>query len=128
MANKDKRDTKAPETGAEEEDVVVLEDEEGKESKFRILFDSLFVEERQYVVLMPIEQEDSNEPEIVILRVDETDDGESVLSTIDDDDEWEEVLKAFEEMDVEENIGDYDIEIEEDKAPEPKKPSKGPKA
>ena len=110
MTEKDKRETpgEAPDVSG---DVVVLSDEEGVESQFRILFDSLFVEDRQYVVLMPVDQEGSAEPEIVILRVDETDDGENVLSTIDNDDEWEEVLQAFEEMDVEENLGDYEVQI-----------------
>lgn len=111
VANKDKKDVKADEEPVLEDDIVVLEDEEGKESKFKIMFSSLFVMERQYVVLMPIDQEDSAEPEIVILRVDSTDDGEGVLSTIDDDDEWEEVLKAFEEMEIEE---DYDVRLPEE--------------
>lgn len=112
---KDERRRDAP-GGAEgeetDESVVVLMDEEGRESSFRILLDSLFVGDRQYVVLMPIEEEDSLEPEIVILRVDEGEDGESTLSTIDDDDEWEEVLKAFEEMELEGELGDYNIELE----------------
>ncbi len=108
----DKGKKGADEPAELESDVVVLSDEEGVESKFRILFDSLFVEDRQYVVLMPVDQEGSAEPEIVILRVDEADDGENVLSTIDDDDEWEEVLEAFEELDVEENLGeDYEVQI-----------------
>ncbi len=61
MAKKDKSDRAEP----EDQSVVVLQDEEGKESSFKILFDSLFVGERQYVVLMPVDQEDSLEPEIV---------------------------------------------------------------
>lgn len=126
LAKKD--DRKKSEAGEEavsqeESDLVVLQDEDGQESKFKILFDSLFVGEKQYVVLMPVEEEDSQEPEIVILRVDETDDGESVLSTIDNDDEWEEVLKGFEEMDVEENL-DYEIEIEDEEDDEESDPKR----
>lgn len=98
-----------------EDDVIVLEDEEGKESRFKILLDSLFVDDKQYVVLMPVEEEDALEPEIVILRVDEGLDGKGVLVTIDSDDEWEEVLKAFEEMDVEGTLGDFEIEVEDDR-------------
>ncbi len=101
-----------------EDDVIVLEDEEGKESRFKILFDSLFVDDNQYVVLMPIEEEEALEPEIVILRVDEDDDGKGVLVTIDSDDEWERVLRAFEEMDLEGDLGDYEIEVEEQGEPE----------
>ena len=122
MPKKNKHKTEGPPEPREaEDDVVVLRDEEGVESSFKVLFDSLFVGEKQYVVLMPVEQEDSLEPEIVVLRVDEAEDGEDILSTIDDDDEWEEVLKAFEELAIEEELGDYDIEVEEKpKGKEPK--------
>jgi uncharacterized protein YrzB (UPF0473 family) len=106
-----KNDESLPKTDSDS--VVVLKDEEGREFSFQILFDSLFVGDQQYVVLMPVDQEDSMDPEIVILRVDTLEDGDAVLSTIDDDDEWEEVLKAFEEMDIEENLGEYDIEFDE---------------
>lgn len=122
MARKGKREAKAPPLDTEDENVVVLQDEEGKESSFKILFDSLFVGDKQYVVLMPVDQEDSLEPEIVILRVDETDDGESILATIDDDDEWEEVLEAFEEMDIQDNLGEYDIDVQEEEDPKRKEP------
>lgn len=95
------------------EDLVVLQDDEGKEISFKILFDALFVGETQYVVLMPVDEEESMEPEIVILRVDAGEDGKDVLATIDSDDEWEEVLKAFEELDLEDQLGDYDFVVDE---------------
>jgi uncharacterized protein YrzB (UPF0473 family) len=100
-----------PET--EDAGVVVLVDEDGKESRFRILFDSLFVEDTQYVVLMPADDEEALEPEIVILRVAENRDGEGILVTIDSDEEWVEVLKAFEEMDVEEALGDVEVLLDD---------------
>lgn len=109
MTKKGSRDSRVPGAPAPEDNLVVLQDEKGDECSFKILFDSLFVGDKQYVVLMPVEEEDSLDPEIVILRVDETADGESVLSTIDDDDEWEEVLRAFEEMDI-----DFDVEVQND--------------
>lgn len=105
----------------DEDEVVVLLDEEGKESRFRILFDSLFVDDRQYVVMMPAEDEGAMEPEIVILRVAEDDKGEGILVTIDSDDEWVEVLKAFEEMDVEEALGDVEIEFDDGEERKPPK-------
>lgn len=95
------------------DDVIVLQDDEGEEISFRILFDSLFVGERQYVVLMPIQQEDDMEPEIVILRLDVDRKGENVLVTIDSDEEWEEVLKAFEEIDLEGEYGDCEFVLDE---------------
>lgn len=94
-------------------ELVVLEDEEGKEVSFRVLFDALFVGDTQYVVLMPVSEEDSMEPEIVILRVDTDETGEDILATIDSDDEWEEVLKAFEELDLEEQLGEFDLVVDE---------------
>lgn len=93
---------------------MVLQDDEGKEISFRILLDALFVGERQYVVLMPVEEEDSLEPEIVILRVDTDENGEDILVTIDSDEEWEEVLKAFEELDLEDRLGDFDLVVDEE--------------
>ena len=103
----------------EEDGVVVLLDEDGEESRFRILLDSLFVQDRQYVVMMPADDEDALEPEIVILRVAEDEKGEGILVTIDSDEEWVEVLKAFEEMDVEEALGDVEILLDdgEDRKP-----------
>ena len=92
---------------------VVLQDDEGKEISFKILFDALFVGETQYVVLMPVDEEESMEPEIVILRVDAGEDGKDVLATIDSDDEWEDVLKAFEELDLDDQLGDYDFVVDE---------------
>lgn len=123
MSKKGKQERNdSPEERAAEDDLLVLRDEEGVESSFRILSDSLFVGEKQYVVLMPVEQEDDLEPEIVVLRVDQDQDGSDILCTIDDDDEWEEVLKAFEELVVDEELGDYEVEVEE--GPDR---SKGPK-
>ncbi len=95
------------------DDIIVLEDEEGKSSRFRILFDSLFVEENQYVVLMPLEEEDLPEPEIVILKLEDTGDGQGVLVTIDEDEEWEKVLKAFEDIDIDDGLGDFEIQVDD---------------
>ncbi|HHX27521.1 MAG: DUF1292 domain-containing protein [Bacillota bacterium] len=96
-----------------DDNLIVLKDDEGNEISFRILFDSLFVGARQYVVLMPVSLEDDMEPEIVILRLDVDKDGENVLVTIDSDEEWEEVLKAFEEIDLEGEFGDCDFVVDD---------------
>lgn len=94
-----------------DDDVVVLSDEDGKEARFKILIDDLFVEERQYVVLMPVNDEANLEPELVILRVEELGEDEATLATIDDEDEWEEVLEALEQ--IEDSFGEYEIEVED---------------
>ncbi|MGI6643796.1 MAG: DUF1292 domain-containing protein [Bacillota bacterium] len=101
-----------------EEHVIVLEDEEGQETRFKILFNSLFVGDDQYVVLMPIEEEEALEPEIVILRVDQDDGGKSILVTIDSNDEWERVLDALDKMELDGYLDDYEIELEDQEEPE----------
>ncbi|HHY17626.1 MAG TPA: DUF1292 domain-containing protein [Firmicutes bacterium] len=115
MTNQDDRKS-SPMDDDEEllyDDMVVLTDEEGNEETFRILMDDLFVQDRQYVVLMPVDNEANLEPELVILRVETLDEGETTLVTIDSDDEWEDVLRAFEEIDIEDSLGEYEIEIED---------------
>ncbi|MGI6163299.1 MAG: DUF1292 domain-containing protein [Bacillota bacterium] len=111
----DKKNSQMPD---EEEllydDMVVLTDEEGNEEAFRILVDDLFVQDRQYVVLMPLGNDSNPEPEIVILRVETLEEGETTLVTIDNDDEWEDVLRAFEDIDIEDSLGEYEIELEDD--------------
>lgn len=101
-------------------DLILLSDDEGNEEEFRILVDDLFVQDRQYIVLMPVENEDDPESEVVILRVDTLDEDEITLSTIDDEDEWEDVIDAFEELDIEVEefeMEDYD-DLEEDEEEE----------
>ena len=89
------------------DDVIVLTDEDGNEEEFKLLLDDLFVEDRQYVVLMPVEGGDED-PEIVILRVEYMGGDEVTLCTIDDEEEWEEVIEALGELDLE-----SDIEVED---------------
>ncbi len=87
--------------------MIVLTDEDGNEEEFKLLLDDLFVEDRQYVVLMPVEGGDED-PEIVILRVEYMGGDEVTLCTIDDEEEWEEVIEALGELDLE-----SDIEVED---------------
>lgn len=113
--NVNNRDDRKPKDVDEEDivddDVIVLADEDGKEVSFRILIDDLFVDDRQYVVLMPVDDEANLEPELVILRVEELGEDDAILATIDDEDEWEEVLAALEE--IEDSFGEYEIEVED---------------
>ena len=55
-----------------DENIIVLNDEEGKEVKFEFL-DLIELDDEEYVVLLPAD-EDSDEPgEVVILKVEDTD-------------------------------------------------------
>ena len=77
-----------------EDNIIILNDEDGKETKFEFL-DLINYDDEQYVVLLPTEKESDEPGEVVILRVEDTDqdsDEESYVSVED-----EEVLnKVFE--------------------------------
>ena len=77
-----------------EDNIIILNDEDGKEIRFEFL-DLINYDDEQYVVLLPTEEESDEPGEVVILRVEDTDqdsDEESYVSVED-----EEVLnKVFE--------------------------------
>ena len=54
--------------------------------------------DRDYIALLPMEGEDSEEGEVYLYRYSETEDGTPVLDNIEDDDEYEIVADAFDEM------------------------------
>ena len=78
------------------DNVVVLNDEDGKEVKFEFL-DLIEYENEEYVILLPIEEDDNSE-EVVILKVEDTDseDEESYVS-VDDEEVLNEVFQIFKE-------------------------------
>ena len=83
---------------AEEDQIIETVDENGKVVKFE-LFDIVEVDEQEYALLLPVEDEESDE--IVLMRL--TKDGEEYLfETIDDDEEFEKVAQYVENMDEEE--------------------------
>lgn len=79
-----------------DDNIIILNDEEGQETKFEFL-DLVELDDEEYVVLLPVEETSEEEPgEVVILKVEDTDsedsDEESYVSVED-----EEVLnKVFE--------------------------------
>ncbi len=81
------------------ENIIVLNDEEGKEVKFEFL-DLIEYEDEEYVVLLPIEEEteDDEAGEVVILKVEDTDseDEESYVS-VDDQETLNKVFEMFKE-------------------------------
>ncbi len=83
---------------AEEDQIIETVDENGKVVKFE-LFDIVEVDEQEYALLLPVEDEESDE--VVLMRL--TKDGEEYLfETIDDDEEFEKVAQYVENMDEEE--------------------------
>ena len=75
----------------DEENIIVLNDEDGKEVRFEFL-DLIELDDEEYVVLLPAD-EDSDEPgEVVILKVEDTDSDSDEESYVGVDDQ--EILNA----------------------------------
>lgn len=59
--------------GEELDNILVLNDEEGNEVEFEFL-DLIEYEGEEYVVLLPVDEEETEEPgEVVILKLEDTD-------------------------------------------------------
>lgn len=79
------------------DNIIVLNDEEGKEVQFEFL-DLIEYEDEEYVILLPIEETDEDAGEVVILKVEDTDseDEESYVS-VDDEETLNAVFEIFKE-------------------------------
>ena len=83
---------------ADEDQIIETVDENGNVVKFE-LFDIVEVDEKEYALLLPVEEEESDE--VVLMRLSK--DGEEYLfETIDDDEEFEKVATYVENMDDDE--------------------------
>lgn len=80
--------------GDELDNIVILNDEDGNEVKFEFL-DLIELDNEEYVVLLPADEESDEPGEVVILKVEDTDDDSEEESYVSVDDE--EILnKVFE--------------------------------
>lgn len=82
--------------GEELDNILVLNDEDGNEVDFEFL-DLIEYEGEEYVVLLPVEEEESEEPgEVVILKLEDTEaeDEESYVS-VDDEEVLNRVFEIF---------------------------------
>ncbi len=105
---------------SKQDEVLTLLDEEGSEHSFEVI-DILQVNENDYAILLPLEEEKElnsqiGEDEAIIFRiVDECEENQTLMA-VEDDDEWELVASAWEEkvkeMDDEED--DAYLEDEEE--------------
>ncbi len=75
-----------------EDSILTFTDEEGNDVDFQIL-DALTVDEKQYLVVMPCE-EDDEDAGVVILEITE-EDGEEVYDTVIDEKVAEKVFEEF---------------------------------
>lgn len=82
---------------ADEDQIIETIDENGNLIKFE-LFDIVEVDEKEYALLLPVDEEEGDE--VVLMRLSK--DGEDYLfETIDDDAEFEKVATYVENMDDE---------------------------
>ena len=83
---------------ADEDQIIETIDENGNLIKFE-LFDIVEVDEKEYALLLPVDEEEGDE--VVLMRLSK--DGDDYLfETIDDDDEFEKVAAYVESMEDEE--------------------------
>ena len=79
---------------ADEDQIIETVDENGNVIKFE-LFDIVEVDEQEYALLLPVEEEEGDE--VVLMRL--TKDGyEYLFETIDDDEEFDKVATYVENM------------------------------
>ena len=91
-----KQNNNLPENEDYGNDIVTLVDENGVENEFEIV-DSLVTDNNEYFALIPTETAeniDSDDGELVILKVVE-ENGEEFLEPIEDDDEYNEISEIF---------------------------------
>ena len=79
------------------DNIVVLTDEDGNDSEFEWL-DTIELDDKQYIVVIPTDDEEAEE--VVILRI-EVDGEEENFITIDDEDELNKVFDLFKERNKE---------------------------
>ena len=86
-----------PEMEEELDNEIVLNDENGNEVKFEFL-DLVELDNEEYVILLPAEESEETEGEVVILKVEDTEseDEESYVS-VDDDETLNKVFEKFKE-------------------------------
>lgn len=69
------------------------------------------VGEKQYIALLPLDEEgDSEDGDVFIYRYEEDENGEPTLDNIEDDDEYEAAADAFDEWLDEQEFEDIEIE------------------
>jgi uncharacterized protein YrzB (UPF0473 family) len=79
---------------SEFEPVITLTDENGVDVKFEILDVVVLEDEKQYLVVSELGNEDADEQEVVILEI-KDEDGEEVYDTVTDKEIAEKVFEAF---------------------------------
>ena len=79
-----------------DDQIIETMTEDGEVVQFR-LFDIIEFEEKEYALLLPLEDEDDDDAEIVLMRLVKEDD-DYLFETIDDDDEFDRVSEYIENL------------------------------
>ena len=79
----------------EEDNIVILNDEDGNDVKFQFL-DLIEYNDDNFVVLLPVEEDDEDDNEVVILKEDKDAEEESYVS-VDDEETLNQVFEIFKE-------------------------------
>ena len=79
------------------DNIIVLNDENGEEVPFEFL-DLIELEGEEYVVLLPVEEDEEDAGEVVILKVEDTEsDEEESYVSVEDEDTLNKVFEMFKE-------------------------------
>ncbi|MGE5371959.1 MAG: DUF1292 domain-containing protein [Solirubrobacterales bacterium] len=94
----------------EESEILILVDEDGEEQCFELIAE-LEIENQNYIVAAPLEddeeaeeaeeaneEDEEDEMEVFIFKVDYDEEGNMMLAEIEDDEEWEMVADAWQEL------------------------------
>lgn len=93
----DEKNLNPEETDDGEEMTVTLTLDDGKELECVVL--TIFpAGNKEYIALLPMEEEESEDGEVYLYRYSEDEDGQPNLENIEDDDEYEIVADAFDEL------------------------------
>ena len=85
------------ELNEELDNIIVLNDEEGNEVQFEFL-DLIEYDGEEYVVLLPMEENEEESGEVVILKVEDTEsDEEESYVSVDDEETLNKVFEMFKE-------------------------------
>lgn len=86
------------ETEEFDDETIILTDENGDEAEFEYL-DSVEYEGREYVVLFPVDEDENNDNEVVILVVEEynEDTDEETFGPVEDEETLNKVFELFKE-------------------------------
>lgn len=83
-----------------EDQIIETTTEDGEVVQFK-LFDIIEFEEKEYALLLPVETEDDDDTELVLMRLVKEDD-DYLFETIEDDEEFDRVSEYIESIDDEE--------------------------